>query len=388
MAAARKRTDEKKLSLADTLAKLRKEGTRIGFEEINAEPEFWSTGNIAIDTITGGGIPKGKVSALEGPPASGKTTTAVSAARSVMEMGGYVAFFDYERAIDKPYFRALGVDPDSEQFLYLTPRHLEEGANIFRDLTKTGELQMGIFDSVARMATEHELTAETGKVMVADRAKMMYQFLRQVIDPLADNGTSLVFLNHLLEKVDATFMGAQMAARGIKQYTAPGGNAIPFYASLILRYKKIEDITKDQFNPLLNEESKVKVGSKHEVVVHKNKVGKPGGKAVVTNVMGEGFSQVRTVTDLLVAHKLIKQSGAWFQPKDSRLVAVLGDMQVQGLDNLVEKISTDPQARGTALGLARELLQLSVDSAVVEVATPQEELPAEFAEQTGALARG
>lgn len=374
-----------KKSLAETLAELRKSGVRIGFEDISAEPEFWSTGNMAIDTVTGGGIPKGKVTALEGPPASGKTTTAVSGARSVIEEGGYVAFFDYERAIDKPYFRALGVDPDSSQFLYFTPRHLEEGANIFRELTSTGELQMGIFDSVARMATEHELTADTGKVLVADRAKMMYQFLRQVIDPLADNGTSLVFLNHLLEKVDATFMGQQMAARGIKQYTAPGGNAIPFYASLILRYKKITDLTKEEFNPLLNENTKVKYGSKHEVLVHKNKVGKPGGKAEVTNVMGEGFSQARTAFDILLKYGAIKKSGAWFSAKDERLAEFL-PKQTQGEDTTIATLSETAAGRGTLITVAREILTNAVDSMIVETPTENDaDLPAEFAEQTGAL---
>jgi recombination protein RecA len=377
----KKKTAGESKSLAETLAELRKAGTRIGFDEISAEPEFWSTGNMAIDTITGGGIPKGKVTELAGPPASGKTTTAVSTAAGIMQEGGYVAFFDYERAIDKPYFRALGVDPNSEQFLYFTPRHLEEGANVFRSLVATGEIQMGIFDSVARMATEHELTAETGKVLVADRAKMMYQFLRQVIDPLADSNTSLVFLNHLLEKVDATFLGAQMAARGIKQYTSPGGNAIPFYASLRLQYKKIGDITKDEFNPLLNEDSKVRVGSKHEVYALKNKVGKPGGKAEVINVMGEGFSQVRTAVDLLVKYDLIKKNGAWFTAKEARLVETLGDKQIQGEDNLVAKISAEPLTKGTVITVAHEILQNAVDTAVVE--TAQEELPAEFAEQKG-----
>lgn len=376
------KTKDKKLSLAETLSALRKSGTRIGFEEVSAEPEFWSTGNMAIDTICGGGFPKGKVIELAGPEASGKTTTAVSTARTVMEEGGNVVFADYERAIDKPYFRQLGVDPDSEQFIYLTPYSLEEGANIFRQLLATGEVQYAVFDSVARMATENELTAETGKVLVADRAKMMYQFLRQIVDPLADNNCSVVFLNHLLEKVDATFMGQQMAARGIKQYTTPGGKALSFFSSLRLFYNKAGDLTTEAFNPLLNESSKVKYGSKHKIKVVKNKVGKPGGEAEVTNIMGQGFSQIHTAIDLLLNYGVIKKNGAWFTPKEDRLIEVLGDKQIQGLGNVVDIITSNPLAKATTVTVAHELLQQHIDSQVFVEENP-EDLPDELAEQTG-----
>lgn len=379
----KKKTTGGKPSLSDTLAELRKAGTRIGFEEVNAEPEFWSTGNMAIDTITGGGFPKGKIVELAGPEASGKTTTAVSTARDVMQQGGYVGFLDYERAIDKPYFRQLGVDPDSEQFIYLTPHSLEEGANIFRSLLATGELQYAVFDSVARMATENELTAETGKVLVADRAKMMYQFLRQIVDPLADNNCTAVFLNHLLEKVDATFMGQQLAARGIKQYVTPGGKGLSFFSSLRLFYNKSGDLTHEAFNPILNEASKVKYGSKHKIKVVKNKVGKPGGEAEVTNIMGEGFSQLRTAFDILLNYGAIKKNGAWFSPKEDRLVDLLGVGQIQGEENLYLKISDDAATRATAITVAHELLKQAVDSQVVSTEDSGLDLPDGFAEQTG-----
>lgn len=371
-----------KPTLAETLSKLRKEGTRIGFQEIDAEPEFWSTGNMAIDTICGGGFPKGKIIELAGPEASGKTTTAVSTARNVMEEGGNVVFCDYERAIDKPYFRQLGVDPDSEQFIYLTPYSLEEGANLFRSLLATGEVQYAVFDSVARMATENELTAETGKVMVADRAKMMYQFLRQIVDPLADNNCSVVFLNHLLEKVDITFMGQQLAARGVKQYVTPGGKGLSFFSSLRLFYNKSEDLTRETFNPLLNENSKIKYGSKHKIKVVKNKVGKPGGEAEVTNIMGQGFSQLYTAVDLLLNYGVIKKSGAWFVPKEPRLISVLGDKQIQGLNNVIDAINSTAEAKGTVITVAHELLQQHVDSQVFEE-IEETSLPEEFASQSG-----
>lgn len=341
--------------LEAALKEVEKIGVSTDFEI--PEPEFYSTGNMAIDAICGGGIAIGKIAEFAGPPASGKTTTAVSTAAGIIEQGGIVAFYDYERAIDKPYFRALGIDPDdSKHFLYFAPRTLEDGANSLRKLLDKQAVDLAVFDSVARMATNHELTAETGKVLVADRAKMMYQFIRQVIDPLADAQASIIFLNHLLEKVDATFMGQQMAARGIKQYTSPGGNAIPYNASQRLQFKKSGQLTNEELNPITNEVTKTIIGNKHEVKVVKNKVGRPEGKVEVINIMGEGFSQSRTALEVLKAYKAIHKNGAWFEARDPRLVEILGDKKYQGENNVYDTLFGTPSGRGQAINIAQELL--------------------------------
>lgn len=332
------------------------------------EPTFYSTGNMAIDLGTGGGMPVGKIAMFAGPQASGKTTTAIKIAAGIIQEGGKVAFFDFERAMDKPYFRALGVEPDDkEHFYYFAPRTLEQGANAIRKLVATGEFRLVIVDSVARLITQSELDADTGTVTVMDKAKMLYQFHRQVIDLLADNDCSLIWLNHLLEKVDMTWAGKQKASMGIKEYTTPGGNAIPFFASLILHFDKKGKIEKEELNPLTNTVEKTSIGFLHKVFVQKNKVGRAGGTVEVVNIMGEGFSQDRTAMEILKAYDVVTNQGAWYRVNDEKLIALLGDKQTQGEEGMFKKIFSNPEARGVAISLARRLLTETLDNeAVVE----------------------
>lgn len=68
---------EKKKPLTAILAELSKKyDTRIGnMDEVAIGVEAISTGNLSLDAITGiGGLPKGRLTELYGPPSSGKTT--------------------------------------------------------------------------------------------------------------------------------------------------------------------------------------------------------------------------------------------------------------------------------------------------------------------------
>lgn len=351
-------------TIASVLAELEKDGVKLGSLEVS-EPKWYTTCNMAIDAKLGGGIAVGKIVEFAGPNASGKTTTAGSTAANIMAEGGIVAFFDFERSLDKPYFQTLGVDVDNkDQFLYFTPRTLEDGANILRALLKTGELDLAIMDSVARMVTQTELDAPTGTVTVMDKAKMLYQFCRQVVDDLADTDCTLIFINHLLEKVDMTFAGRQAAARGIKNYTTPGGNAIPFFASQRLFFEKKGNIYAQEIDPVTNTETKTAIGYNHLIRVAKNKVGKPEGVINVVNILGEGFSQTRTAMEILKSYGYVEQNASWFNVSDERLIEHVGAKKYQGEESLYRALTEDPAARGTMISIARELLNREYESLV------------------------
>src|SRR3990172_73291 len=59
------------------------------------------TGSIALDLALGvGGIPRGRISEVYGPEASGKTTIALSIIAEAQRRGGQCAFVDAEHALD------------------------------------------------------------------------------------------------------------------------------------------------------------------------------------------------------------------------------------------------------------------------------------------------
>lgn len=302
---------KKALSLQQKLLSLRngKEKVEIGkVSEHDFTVRAISTGNIQIDGLTGiGGFPRGRITENFGPPSSGKTTSALQAAAKVIAEGGSVLFLDYEKTLDPGYCAALGIDIDSERFIVMRPRSFEEGANVFRDLCATGELDMMIADSVAAMVTEKELTSDTGTVSMMDRAKMMHQFCRQIVDLIARTHCAVIMLNHVLEVVDVTPMGQQLARRGIVRKTTPGGAALKFYSSLRIEFKQVGNIRSTRYNALTNESEDVIAQTKVQATVVKNKVGDPFRTAELRVRYGHGFSQPYSIMEVLLAHKAIRK---------------------------------------------------------------------------------
>lgn len=351
--------------LQKALAELRKEPTKTGkgnglglqigkfsdFPEM--KPVGMTTGNIALDVLSGvGGPPQGRITEFVGPPSSGKTTAALHCAAEAQKAGKVVFYADHERALDPVYCAALGLDVDDEDtFIYAKPETFEDGANAMRFLANQGFLYLGIHDSVAAMVTSNELHANTGAVTVADRAKMMHQYCRQLNPLLSRTGTGIIFINHLTEHVDTSPMGRQMAARGIKKKVSPGGSAIPYYASYRVEFKQIGNVTKDIFDPLTGEETKEIVQIKTQATAIKNKIGKPFRKVELRVRFGEGFSQEHAVLTVLLGSGVIKKSGSWLKFPNPAHRPDEDTPQIQGEEEVVLAMQKNPDwfAKMTAL---------------------------------------
>src|SRR5260370_4038906 len=73
------------------------------------------TGSIALDLALGvGGIPRGRITEIYGPEASGKTTLGQHIIASAQHAGGYAAFIDAEHALDRTYAARCGIDRSEE----------------------------------------------------------------------------------------------------------------------------------------------------------------------------------------------------------------------------------------------------------------------------------
>ena len=367
-------------SLDDVLSDLRKkEDIKIGamddFDDIT--PVGLSSGNITFDALTGiGGAPLGRISEFLGPPSSGKTTAALQIAAEVIKNGGHVMFLDYEHSLDPVYCDALGIDvADKSKFLLMQPEYFEQGANAFRKIQSEtgGYMDLVIHDSIAAMTTKHELEADTGAVQVADRAKMLYQYCRQLNPALPRWQCAAIFLNHLLEKVDATPMGRQLAARGIKQWTSPGGNGVRFYASLRVEFKQIGNIKTEEMDLLNNESVKQVRQTKSQVTVIKNKVADPFKTAELRVRFGKGFSNPYSVFSLLVAHNVIKKSGAWFTfPFDLALDGDEDNMKLQGEETVLDLIEQNPHWEEVLTARAKQILGMLGQDAITETVDESE----------------
>src|SRR5688572_739400 len=82
---------------------------RLGAQPSALEVAVISTGAISLDAALGvGGIPRGRVTEIFGPEASGKTTLALHLIAEVQKTGGIAAFIDAEHALDPVYAQKLG----------------------------------------------------------------------------------------------------------------------------------------------------------------------------------------------------------------------------------------------------------------------------------------
>jgi recombination protein RecA len=95
------------------------------------------TGSLALDIALGvGGIPRGRVTEIYGPEASGKTTVCQHIIAEAQHMGGVCAFIDMEHALDPVYARKCGVDVNN---LYIAqPDTGEQALEIAEMLIRSG----------------------------------------------------------------------------------------------------------------------------------------------------------------------------------------------------------------------------------------------------------
>jgi recombination protein RecA len=74
---------------------------RLGGEGQKYTIDVISTGSIAVDLALGiGGLPRGRITEIFGPEASGKTTLALAVIAEAQKLGGQCAFVDAEHALD------------------------------------------------------------------------------------------------------------------------------------------------------------------------------------------------------------------------------------------------------------------------------------------------
>ena len=128
------------------------------------------TGAINLDAAIGvGGIPRGRVTEIYGPEASGKTTLCLHVIANAQKMGGVAAFIDAEHALDIEYARKLGVDV--EGLLISQPDTGEQALEICEILVRSGAVDIVVIDSVAALVPKAEIEGEMGDSHVGLQAR-------------------------------------------------------------------------------------------------------------------------------------------------------------------------------------------------------------------------
>jgi recombination protein RecA len=265
---------------------------KLGEKSAHMAIDVIPTGILPLDLALGvGGLPRGRVTEIYGPEASGKTTVCLSAIAEAQKAGGTAAFIDAEHALDPQWAEILGVKLDD--LLISQPDTGEQALEIAETLTRSGGVDIIVIDSVAALVPRAEIEGEMGDSMMGVHARLMSQALRKLTAVISRSKAVIIFTNQLRQKIGVMFGNPE---------TTTGGMALKFYASVRMDSRKIES---------LKDGDRV-IGSRHRVRVVKNKVSPPFRFAEF-DVMHDGISREGGLIDVGLEFNILTKSGAFLK---------------------------------------------------------------------------
>lgn len=311
--------DPRKTALDKTLKEITKrfgEGAIMKMGEVQGlAVEVIPTGTLSLDLALGvGGIPRGRVTEIFGPEASGKTTICQHIVAEAQKQGGIAAFIDMEHALDAAYAAKTGVDINN--LLISQPDTGEQALEIAESLIRSGAVDVIIIDSVAALVPRAEIEGDMGDSHMGLMARLMSQALRKLSGAIKQTNTCLIFTNQLREKIGVVFGNPE---------TTPGGRALKFYSSIRLDVRRIQSIKSGTDI----------IGSRIRVRVVKNKVAPPFKTAEFDIMHDEGISRSGDILDLAVELGVVEKRGSFYYYGDDLRIA-------QGRENAKVYLKENP----------------------------------------------
>lgn len=282
--------------------------------------EVIPTGCLSLDVALGvGGIPRGRVTEIYGPEASGKTTVCLHVVAECQRLGGTAAFIDMEHALDPNYAAKLGVDVDN--LLISQPDMGEQALEITETLVRSGAVDVVVIDSVAALVPRSEIEGDMGDATMGVQARLMSQALRKLSGAIKQTNTAVIFTNQLRQKIGVMFGNPE---------TTTGGMALKFYSSVRIDIRRIQSIKTG---------SEI-IGNRTRVRVVKNKVAPPFRTVEFDIMYNEGISKAGDLLDLAVEFEIIDKRGSYYSYGDLKLG--------QGRENTKDYLRENP-------GLTKEI---------------------------------
>jgi len=281
---------------SDLIKSLNKErGTRVAYNlSSDTSPTHvnrWiSTGSKQLDAIISnkreGGLPEGRIVEIFGPPSIGKSHIATQIAKSTQKMGGIVVYIDTENATSIDNLEMLGVDI-ATRFVYVDTHCTEDVLSIAEStILKAKAMDKDvpvtiIWDSVAATSPRAELNGDYDKESIGLQARAISKGMRKITGVIANEKVLLVCLNQIRTKVGVMYGDPT---------TTPGGNAIPFHASVRIKLGAGQQILDKEKNP---------IGINVSAKIIKNKVSAPFRKCDFEIHFGKGIIEHEQLFDEL-----------------------------------------------------------------------------------------
>lgn len=233
---------------------------------------------------------------------TGKSLVGAHILANTQRKGGVAIYIDTETSVSPQFLTAIGVDVKNMIYDHVETveeifEHIENIVAKVRENDK-GRLVTILVDSIAAASTKVEMEADFDKDgWATTKAIVISKAMRKITQMIGKQRVALVFTNQLRQKLGAMFGD---------QWTTSGGKALPFHASVRVRLKnagrlKVGSGTKEQI-----------VGMSIKAQVIKNRMGPPLRQAEFNLHFDSGIDDIGSWIRILSAHKIIKQSGAWY----------------------------------------------------------------------------
>ena len=275
----------------------------------------------ALDKLTGGGIPKKRMTIMYGPTNVGKSYLASQVVASVQRDGGTAAWIDTELSWDSKWVEKCGID--SERMLVSQPTSGEEALGTIKELMRAG-IDVIVLDSIAGLVPSAVQDNEKGFEFspMAWQARFVNSALPRLL-PNLKSGSAFIAINQVRSSIGPVALD-----------TMPGGLAQGFFAHFLLQVRR---------SGWIEEPKGTKVGFDMEVRLRKSKVGGENwSNAIVPFRVDCGIDVLESYIREAIQQKLITQKGAWYDYEGIKAMGMNG-LKTQLLDNptLVEKLKAD-----------------------------------------------
>ena len=177
------------------------------------------TGFAVLDQALGGGLPRGGIVEIFGPPASGKTTLSVAIIANLEREGGSAAWIDAEHSFDPALPGRWGIP--LARLPVVRPESAEQAFDMALSLAGSGAIDLLVIDSAAALVPALELETGIGASGPGLQGRVLAAGLRKLARGTAKTSCVVLFLNQIRSRVSDS--GAAE--------TSAGGPALKSYAA-------------------------------------------------------------------------------------------------------------------------------------------------------------
>lgn len=246
-----------------------------------AEREVLSTGSIIWDQLLGGGLTRGTIVEIGGPPGVGKSTLVLATLKYLCDLGHKCAYLDFEGGVNKGQLEGIGLMQyfNTQFFLFQKKmRTFKDGETVLDALIKAGDFTVVVIDSDTEIKPSALFEGSVEDVRPGIHAQLVGNFLSKYKKEIMDNDMIMLLVSQVRTKLNF---------RGVSTVEVSGGNGKKHVCDVRMQMKQSAKV-ETNLN-VMGEVKKTQIGSDVEMWSTKNRLAPPFIKAPIRIIFGKGY---------------------------------------------------------------------------------------------------